>query len=124
MDMQTPRQRGEPTIGELLETLVEEGGDLIAAEARIVEAKVTRRLQKAALPLGLLSASVALGLIALMAVAATIVVALGPAIGFVGAVLTVAVLTAGAAYALFAIGSKKLEAVFDMKSDRKRKPKL
>jgi len=113
MDMQTPGGSNDPSLGELLERLVDESGNLLHAEVRIAEAKITRRMQMAALPIGLLCVSIALALISLMAIATAIVVLLGPLVGFFWAVIIVAVLTGGGACALFVAGRERLQAVFE-----------
>ena len=103
----------EVKLGALLERLVEEGGDLLQAEVRIAEAKIMRRVQMARLPLGLLSAAVALAFVALMGVATALIVLLGPHVGFFLAVVIVTLLAAAASYALFVAGRKRLEVVLE-----------
>lgn len=100
-------------ISDLFERLVDEGGDLLQAEVRIAEAKIARRLQLARLPLGLLSASIALALVALMGLATALVVLLGPLVGFFLAVLIVTGLAALASWLLFVEGRKRLEIVVE-----------
>ncbi len=100
-------------ISDLFERLVDEGGDLVQAEVSIAGAKIARRLQLARLPLGLLSASVALAFVALMGVATALVVLLGPYVGFFFAVVIVTLISAGASWLLFVEGRKRLEVVVE-----------
>lgn len=118
MSDSTVRDPERPSLSALFERLVDESGDLLKSERRVAEAKLVRRLHMAALPLGLLSAAAALGLIALMALATAIIVMLGPAIGFLPAVLIVLVLAAVGSFWLFAEGSKRLPAVWEMPAPR------
>ena len=113
MDMQSPGNGREQSLGDLFERLVDEAGNLLHAEVRIAEAKMTRRAQLATAALGLLCAAATLALIALMAVAAAIVVLLGPLVGYFWAVVIVAILTAGASFALFKQGRARLEPVLE-----------
>lgn len=113
MDMRAPKPE-HPRLGDLFDRLVDEGGNLLHAEIRIAEAKLTRRARMAAMPAGQLAAAVALALIALFAVATAIVVALAPVIGFVASTLLVGAAAALAAYILYRKGSEGLREVFEM----------
>ena len=113
MDMRAPKPE-QPRLGDLFDRLVDEGGNLLHAEIRIAEAKLTRRARMAAMPAGQLAAAVALALIALFAVATAIVVALAPVIGFVAATLIVGAAAAVTAYILYRKGSEGLRDIFEM----------
>jgi hypothetical protein len=103
-----------PKLGELIERLVDEGGNLLRAEVRIAEAKLTRRMRLAAPPLGMLAVAAMLALIALMAAATALIVLLAQVAGVLAATLIVTVLAAAAGYALYRVGSQRLRAVIEM----------
>jgi Putative Actinobacterial Holin-X, holin superfamily III len=108
----------EPPLAELFEQLVDEAGQLIKAEARIAEAKLTRRLRLAALPIGALVVAAVLALCALLAVLTALVVLIAPLIGLFFALVVVALLVAIAAFALYRWGRDELRDVFAMPAVR------
>jgi Putative Actinobacterial Holin-X, holin superfamily III len=104
----------EPKLTDLLERLVEETGQLLKAEAKIAEAKLTARLRQSAMPLGMLVVAVVLALSALIAVVAALVVLIAPLTGLFLALLIVAALAAAGAFALYRWGRDELREIFAM----------
>ena len=112
MDMRTGS--GQPKIGDLVDRLVDEGGNLLQAEIRIAEAKLTRRMRMAAAPSAQLATAAALALVALAAFATALTVAVAPYIGFLAAVVVVGILATLVAIRLYLVGSRRLRDVFEM----------
>ncbi len=101
------------TLGELIEQLVDQSGDLLKAEVRIAEAKVARRIQFARLPLKLFVAAGMLAFGAVFGAATAIVILVAPLVGFLLAVVIVSAAAAGGALWLFGEGQRRFEAVLE-----------
>ncbi len=111
MDVQSPgryRNVHDRSLGELFHGLLEDGGNLLGAEVRLAEMRLTQRLRLLAGAAIFFGAAAGLALIALMGVGFVIALLLAPVIGFLGGAVVVAILAGVGAWFLLRSGQAKL----------------
>ncbi len=102
-----------PSLGTLVERLINDGRDMLSAEAKLAVAHAERRAVLALRPLGMFAGAVVVALIALVAVHVGIAAALAPLIGVAPALLLVAALASVEAFVLLRAGKAALARALD-----------
>tara|TARA_R100000501_G_scaffold17911_1_gene34600 strand:- start:60691 stop:61053 length:363 start_codon:yes stop_codon:yes gene_type:complete len=102
----------EPSLGEMVHDLAEAGSDLVAAEIRLVEAKLARRLTIAGTSVLFIAAGGAFGFIALLTLMFTLGALLATAMSTVAAAAIVTLVSVVLGAVLFQIGRKRFVRIF------------
>jgi uncharacterized membrane protein YqjE len=114
MDVRTdPRVQGtpEPTIGELIRSLLQDVGQLIRTEIKLAQAEVGQNVARAKTPVALMMFGVLLLFGALLTLLGALVGWLAPLVGAGWAAFIVAVVVGGAGVALLLAGKKRMSGV-------------
>lgn len=114
MDMRTdPGMQGtpEPTIGELIRSLLQDVGQLIRTEIKLAQAEVGQNASRAKTPLMLMALGVLLLFGAMMTLLGALVGWLAPLVGAGWAAFIVAVVVGGTGVALLLSGKNQLSGV-------------
>jgi uncharacterized membrane-anchored protein len=114
MDMRSnpkPQQADEPTIGELIRSLLADVGQLVRAEVKLVYAEVGRNVARATTPLAFMAVGATLLFGAFLALLGAFVGWLAPLVGVGNAALIVAAVVGGVGVALLLSGRRRLKGI-------------
>lgn len=114
MDMRTDPRRQEtpePTIGELIQSLLLDVGQLVRTEIKLAYAEVGRNVARARAPLAFIAVGAILMLGALLALLGAFVAWLSPIVGVGTAAFIVAVVVGVAGLALLRAGRNRLKGI-------------
>jgi hypothetical protein len=114
MDMRTDPRRQEtpePTIGELIQSLLLDIGQLVRTEIKLAYAEVGRNVARARTPLAFMVAGALLMLGAFLTLLGALVALLSPIIGVAAAALLVAVLVGAGGFGLLRAGRNRLKGI-------------